>query len=250
AHYQLGNIDQAAAAYLQWLEAEPDNPRARHMYAACLGGQGPTRASDGYLEQTFDAYADSFDNRLISSLGYRGPQMIAQAMQDIVPANKQLTILDGGCGTGLCGPSLAPYAKHLSGVDLSAKMLSKARGLGCYDALDKAELTDHLLAHPGSYDLIAMADTIIYFGDTNALFGATKQALRPGGVVVFTIETLSAAPEVAYQINPSGRYSHAIDHISTVLTQHGFAVESRYKDTLRTEFGHPVPGMVIAARAP
>ena len=40
---------------------------------------------------------------------------------------KALDILDAGCGTGLCGPLLAPYARRLVGVDLSDGMLKHAR---------------------------------------------------------------------------------------------------------------------------
>ena len=36
-------------------------------------------------------------------------------------------VLDAGCGTGLCGPLLRPYAKRLVGVDLSSGMLERAR---------------------------------------------------------------------------------------------------------------------------
>ena len=36
-----------------------------------------------------------------------------------VEASKSLDILDAGCGTGLCGALLSPYARRLVGVDLS-----------------------------------------------------------------------------------------------------------------------------------
>ena len=36
-------------------------------------------------------------------------------------------MLDAGCGTGLCGPLIAPHARRLVGVDLSGQMLAHAR---------------------------------------------------------------------------------------------------------------------------
>ena len=39
---------------------------------------------------------------------------------------KQLDVLDAGCGTGLCGPLLAPYARRLVGVD-SPEACSRGR---------------------------------------------------------------------------------------------------------------------------
>jgi predicted TPR repeat methyltransferase len=49
--------------------------------------------------------------------------------------------LDAGCGTGLCGPLLRPYASELTGVDLSAGMLDRARPRQVYDHLEKGELS-------------------------------------------------------------------------------------------------------------
>jgi predicted TPR repeat methyltransferase len=43
--------------------------------------------------------------------------------------------VDLGCGTGLLGPLLRPQAHSLDGVDLSGKMMEKARGKECYDRL-------------------------------------------------------------------------------------------------------------------
>ena len=40
---------------------------------------------------------------------------------------RALDVLDAGCGTGLCGPLVAPYARRLVGVDLSARMLDAGR---------------------------------------------------------------------------------------------------------------------------
>ena len=36
-------------------------------------------------------------------------------------------MLDAGCGTVLCGPLVAPFARRLVGVDLSARMLDQAK---------------------------------------------------------------------------------------------------------------------------
>ncbi|HWU85531.1 MAG TPA: tetratricopeptide repeat protein [Rhodocyclaceae bacterium] len=249
AHYRLGDIAAAAEAYRQWAEAEPDNPRARHMHAACLGGSGPERASDAFVEKTFDAYAEDFENRLVGSLGYCGPQRVAAMLERFVAPAGSLAVLDGGCGTGLCGPLLAPYATRLTGVDLSANMLAKARARGCYDVLEKAELGTYLAAHPDSYDLIVMADTVIYFGDLSALFEAATRALRPGGCFVFTTETCDESDACnTYRITPSGRYSHAPDYLAALLGRTGCTVMAMQPESLRREFGTPVAGVIVAAR--
>ena len=56
----------------EWLEEEPDHPIARHMIAACSGRDVPARASDAFIEKTFDSFAGSFDAKLAKLL-YRAP---------------------------------------------------------------------------------------------------------------------------------------------------------------------------------
>jgi predicted TPR repeat methyltransferase len=127
AYYTLNRIEEAAAVYRAWVAEEPHNPIARHLLAACSGEDVPGRAEDAFVEAVFDEYADNFDSKLVKSLGYRGPEYIAAALERHLPGARGLRVLDGGCGTGLCGPVLAPYAGHLAGIDLSANMLAPRR---------------------------------------------------------------------------------------------------------------------------
>jgi predicted TPR repeat methyltransferase len=164
AHCTLGEPEKAAAIFTDWLQDEPDNVVARHMLAACSGRDVPVRASDRYVEKTFDDFASSFDAKL-ANLSYRAPSVIAAVVADsgAEPA-KALDVLDAGCGTGLCGPLIAPYARRLVGVDLSARMLEQARGKVVYDELVKSELTDYLRRSKAAFDLIVSSDTLVYFG--------------------------------------------------------------------------------------
>ncbi len=109
AYYSIGQIDAAANVFREWLREEPDNPIAQHLFAACSGENVPVRASDAYVEATFDTFAGSFDEKL-ERLHYRAPELVAQALAKAcgTPA-KSLVALDAGCGTGLCGPLIAPY---------------------------------------------------------------------------------------------------------------------------------------------
>ena len=47
---------------------------------------------------------------------------------------------------------------------------------------------------PGAFDVIVSADTLVYFGALEEVVAAAAKALRPGGVLVFTVEELCAAP--------------------------------------------------------
>src|SRR5207247_6709381 len=143
---------------------EPGNPIARHMLAACSGRDVPSRASDAYIKRTFDSFAASFDSKL-AKLAYRAPALVAEILADSdVDASKGLDVLDAGCGTGLCGPLIAPYARRLVGVDLSERMIDQARARNVYDELVRRELTAYLRESTSAFDVIVSADTLGYFG--------------------------------------------------------------------------------------
>src|SRR5262245_51532832 len=158
------------------------------MLSACSGQDVPARASDAYVETTFDSFAGSFDEKL-ERLDYRAPQLIAQALEKACgAAGKRLIALDAGCGTGLCGPLIASYVSRLTGVDLSTGMLAKAQGRAVYDQLVKAELTAFLADQADAFDLIVSADTLVYFGPLEPVLTAALGALRSGGLLIFTVE--------------------------------------------------------------
>ena len=162
--------------------------------AACSGRDVPARASDAFIEQTFDSFAGSFDSKLAKLL-YRAPALVAEMLgdSDVDASKRHLDVLDAGCGTGLCGPLIAPYARRLVGVDLSARMLAQARARNVYDELVQRELTAYLRDSPGAFDAIVSADTLVYFGPLQDVVMASVEALRPGGRLIFTVEELIEA---------------------------------------------------------
>jgi predicted TPR repeat methyltransferase len=247
AYSTLGEVDNAVAVFEEWLREEPDDPVARHMLAACSGRDVPARASDAFVETTFDRFADSFDAKL-AGLSYRAPSLVAEmlARTGLTPSGS-LDVLDAGCGTGLCGPLVAPYARRLVGVDLSEGMLARARARNVYDELEKRELTAYLSDSPSSFDVIVSADTLVYFGPLQSVAAAAAGALRPGGVLVFTVEELDAAVDDAgFVLSPNGRYRHTPGYVERVLADADLEPEILEAE-LRLEAGEPVAGLVVRA---
>ncbi len=250
AHCVLGEVSEAIKIYEQWLSEEPGDPVALHMRAACTGEEVPARASNAFVERTFDSFAASFESKL-AQLSYRAPALVLAMVQDssLVPF-KRLEVLDAGCGTGLCGPLVAPYARRLVGVDLSQGMLEHAKNKGVYDVLIKSELTDFLRDHTDAFDLIVAADTLVYFGDLTRVVAAAASALRPGGLFVFTLEhTADSGSGVEYRLELHGRYSHASAHVERLLAAVRLQSIIGHAE-LRTESGAPVAGLVVRASKP
>lgn len=249
--YKLGQIQKAAEVFRQWMLRDPADPVPAHLYTACSGQAMPERASDAYIEAAFDSFAASFEQVLNEKLHYRAPQLACDLLAAHLPAPaRALDVLDAGCGTGLCGPLVAPWARRLVGVDLSAGMLAKARQKGVYGELCKAELTAFLQAAPAGWDAIVCADTLCYFGDLSTVMQAAAAALRPGGTMVFTVEAL--ADDLAGQpaLLPHGRYAHGRAHLDHVLAAVGLDTLDARREVLRNEAGAPVNGWLMAVRRP
>ncbi len=247
AHCMLGEIEKATSIFQEWLNEEPGDPIARHMLAACTGRNVPERASNGFVEATFDSFASSFEAKL-ETLSYRAPALVATMLEDsALELSHHLDVLDAGCGTGLCGAVVAPFARRLVGVDMSERMLEHAKDKNIYHTLIKAELTEHLRDNSETFDLIVSSDTLVYFGELKGIIAAFAGALRPKGLLVFTLEhAVGDRDGVDYRLELHGRYSHAQAYVERLLTSSGLRSKVIHAE-LRTEAGVPVPGLVIRA---
>jgi predicted TPR repeat methyltransferase len=245
---RAGKLHESRAVLQQWAKQSPDDPVARHMLATFSDVDSPTRASNAYIQRVFDQFAADFDDSL-NDLNYRGPQLLAAALKErLPPAGQRLEVLDAGCGTGLCGPVLRPYARHLVGVDLSAAMLGKARLQGDYDELISGELTAFLAGSANRFDLIASIDTLIYFGDLAPVLKGMTAALRDGGHLVFTCEKDDEATSThGYHLASHGRYGHAKPYLQACLMASGLSNPKITTAIIRTEAGEAATGYVVVA---
>jgi len=245
-------MDEARDVCGRWIGLFPNDPRARHMQAACTGEATPGRASDDYVRAEFAGFAASFDTNL-AKLEYRAPTLIAGEIGRLLGEHGLQTAaaLDAGCGTGLCASFLRPRSKHLTGVDLSPEMVELARKREVYDELVVDELTTYLCKHAAAFDLIVSGDTLVYFGDLGEVLPAAARALRPGGILAFTVEKVAAAeaPQ-GFRIRPSGRYGHSRDYLTETLAAAGFRDTSFHEVGLRKEAGQWVEGFLVSARLP
>lgn len=247
AHCTLGEEDKAIAILEKWVVDEPENPVPPHLLAAVSGRDVPARADDRFVERVFDDFAATFEEKL-EHLAYQAPQLIGAMLADSgIPAAKALDVLDVGCGTGLCGPLVTPYARRLTGVDLSTKMLEQAQSKQVYDELVKAELTAYLQRQPAAFDVIVCADTLCYFGALEDVAVAARSALKTGGQFLFTVEALDGPdPADGFRLATHGRYTHAQPYVARVLAEAGLTAEI-IRAELRMESGVPVAGLAVRA---
>lgn len=246
SYYFLGRLEEAAQVARRWLQDEPDNPTARHMHAA-YAGLHVAAAPPAYIARRFDDYADNFDANLVAQLDYRGPEVLAGLLAQV--PGQALDVLDAGCGTGLCAPVLAPRARQLDGVDLSANMLRHAAARNSYTLLAQLEAAQWMLEHPGQYDLVAACDVVIYCGRLEEFFAAARLSLRDGGHFLFTAEADEGEGGEGYFLHPSGRFRHQAGYVRRCLEAAGFSIVAMGAESIRIEMRMPVPGLAVLAMA-
>ena len=265
AHQYLGNalLDQGAtkeavACFEEVLRLDPANP-VKHVIAA-LSGRDSERAPSEYVEQLFDQYAQRFDSHLVDVLKYSVPEKLAELLHPhSEPGAAKWSVLDLGCGTGLSGAAIAQYAKHLVGVDLSAKMLDKARERKLYHRLEQRDLLTMMQGEPEStFDLVFSADVFVYLGALDDLMGEAYRLLRPGGHLAFSVESLDALAGGAaissdshdYRLNVTGRYAHSMAYLSRMAAHNGFEVLGTTDTQSRLDKGVPVEAYLSLWRRP
>jgi predicted TPR repeat methyltransferase len=243
----LDDKKMAAEWYQRYLDIEPDEPEAMHMLSAMGVSTPPDRASEAYISTLFDRFAPDFDAQLTGELEYRAPKILASTIKGHLTEEKnRLDILDLGCGTGLGGVAFKKLAKRIDGVDLSGEMLKLARKRRIYKHLTKSDIITHLNRVNRKYDLVTGADVFVYFGVLNALFAGVERILKPGGFLVFSVESNKNS---SFELTPSGRYVHGRPYVRKVAKWGGLNECSVNREIVRQEYGEPVFGDIWVFKA-
>ena len=216
------------------------------LIAALEAGEGAD-LSAAYVRALFDRYADRFDQDLGGKLGYAAPDHLRAAVGRVVPAAAGLRILDLGCGTGLAGVTFKPLAAHLAGVDLSPRMVEKARKRGLYDELCVGDVVQAMERTPGGWDLLVAADVLVYIGDLAPVFAAAARALPPGGHFAATVEHLPEGSALEFALGITRRYAHTEAYVRRNAEEAGFALRLMESCAPRREKGVPVAGLLFVA---
>jgi len=234
--------------YRRMQKLAPDRPDIAHMIAALSGQVKPARASDDYVRKEFDAFAENFDAVLGNWLDYRAPQLVCDAVVRALGADAAgLVTIDLGCGTGLAAPLFRKLSRRLDGVDLSSKMVEKAKLRGGYDALFVDEIGNFLASRRNQYSLAIACDVFCYFGELGVAFHAIAASLKPGGIFSLTVERQRGE---GFVLLPNGRYAHADAFVRAAAHGAGLALIEETEVTLRTELHRPVIGGCYVFRRP
>ena len=238
---ELHQLEEAARCFEKALALGGDPELNGYYLASVRDGDAPTTPPRRYVEALFDDYAADFQSHVVEKLGYRGFEVLLKPLLDT--GKRYRHVLDLGCGTGLCGPLIAPQADAIDGVDVSSAMLGQARKLGVYRELIHADLGEFLAATALRSDLILAADVFIYVGDLAAVFRSARRILEPGGCLAFTVELAEEGQDI--QLLPSLRYAHSEAYIRRLADEARFTGVRISEAPIRHDQTTPIMGLYI-----
>jgi len=236
-----GHIEAALAVARAFARPGESDPIDDHHIAA-LTGEARERASREYVTAYFDRFADTFDDQMVA-LGYKAPERLVALLE--AASARTPRALDLGCGSGAAAPLLRPRCERLCGVDLSTKMIDRARARTLYDELAVADMVEFLANPCEAYDLVFATDSLIYVGDLNPMLDAAARALAPGGFFAFSLETTKEAP---YVLQSCGRFAHSPEALIAAAAP-AFELRARETTFLRLEANQRIYGeLIVLAR--
>lgn len=246
---ELGEQDAAVVAFRRAHAADPDDRHGASLRLMRLGAAPLASMPQGYVQVLFDQYAPRFESALVDDLGYRGPGLLFEAVLSVrVAARKPAFFkraIDLGCGTGLAAAAFAGNVDHFIGIDLSPRMIERARSTGFYAELEVADMVQGLRGRlDASADLILAADAMVYVAGLAAVLSEAKRVLAADGLLAFTTETHAGEGVI---LGEGLRYAHAAAHVRAAVEAAGLKLSLLEDRSARNEDNVPVPGLVAVA---
>lgn len=136
-------------------------------------------------------------------------------LRGLLPDMDGARVVDLGCGYGwFCRWAREHGANEVLGLDLSEKMLGKARAAGADPAItyERADL-DELRLPEARFELAYSSLALHYIAEVDRLFATVYSALVPGGYFVFSTEhpIYMAPTSPGWSVDAAGRKIWPVD---------------------------------------
>ena len=246
---RLGEREAAIAAFRRAQVSDADDRHGAGLRLILLRAEPLSAMPPAYVRALFDQYAPRFEAALVGDLGYRGPSLLFKAVLSARAAIRKPAFfrraIDLGCGTGLAAAAFAREVDHFTGIDLSPRMIERARLTGLYAELEVADMAQGLCGKPDAgADLILAADAMVYVADLAPVLREVSRVLVKGGLLAFTLETHGGDGVI---LGHGLRYAHGAAHVRAAVAAAGLTLSRLDELSARNEDNMPVPGLVVVA---
>lgn len=113
-------------------------------------------------------------------------------------------LLEVGCGTGLLLERFRTFAKTTKGIDLSPKMLERARARGLDVVIGSAT---ELPFSDASFDVTVSFKVLAHVGDIGRALSEMARVTRPGGIILAEFYNPISLRGLLKRVAPPGRIS-------------------------------------------
>lgn len=141
------------------------------------------------------------------------------ALRALLPELRGARVLDLGCGFGwFCRFAAEQGAARVLGIDVSGRMLERARAMTSHDTVSYRRADAETLDLPATpFDLIYSALTLHYVENLDALLATLHRALVPGGSFVVSVEhpIYTAPRRPGWSVDAEGQKTWPIDGYQT-----------------------------------
>ena len=175
------------------------DPIQRYLFDAVVG-EKLDRAPRDYLIAYFDRFAETFDRQLVDVLGYDVPEKLARL---VAAHGRELPrAVDLGCGTGLAAQHFGRDDRG-SSASTCRHACSPKRRSGAPTTNSSKPTWSPFSSRPSeTFDLVFVADALIYLGGLDAFLAAAARVMPAGALLAFNVETTDFGAICAASFRP------------------------------------------------
>jgi ubiquinone/menaquinone biosynthesis C-methylase UbiE len=145
--------------------------------------------------------------QLDQQIGGQGNQAIGPWVLENLGLNGSESVLDVATGTGLMARDLAPHVAHITGIDVTLKILAQARRITADSGIANLTFDDGnatALPYPDDrFDVVISRIAVHHFENPEVELREMRRVCKPHGRVVIVDITASDDPSIADAQNRS-----------------------------------------------
>ncbi|NUY39534.1 methyltransferase domain-containing protein [Wolbachia endosymbiont of Litomosoides brasiliensis] len=253
-HFAMGNTSKAYTYLTKTLRLDNNYEEASYYIKKMINPAPIIKLPKNIIKQYFDYTGEHFVEHWLIAKQYRGHELVHTVITKIFnDSTSELNILDLGCGTGICGHFLKIHntGNHITGIDISNRMLNIARGCfikgkPVYNELIHIEMTEFLKQGRNHlYDVIIFAEVLHYLHDFKVELELAKKSTSKKGAIVCLIRR-KEGKGIDF-VNKGDYFRHSESYVQHVVKEINMQIS--YMSYCKI-YGSQVDGILFALQHP
>ncbi|ABD45407.1 methyltransferase domain protein [Ehrlichia chaffeensis str. Heartland] len=253
-YFTLQNFNKAQQNFTRAIELDNNYADALYYLNKITNPESIVYVPENIIKQYFDYTSEHFVEHWLIAKQYKAHEYVKSLIINFF-GNKSsyLNILDLGCGTGICGQFLKmkSIGNHITGIDISNKMINIARGCfvngkQAYNELINISIFDFLKKNQNKkkYNVIILTEVLQYTGSLNPILKLLKTMLETDGIIIGLARRKKGS---GFQfINEGDFFCHSDKYIKSSIIESG--LQCSYSSYCKI-YGSQVEGILFVAQS-